>query len=134
MTDKDRPSKTFPMTVNGEARDIEMSFGLFQEIMKVVPQPENVASLLISDFYLREYVIRRMLTGRKRVKEDSDMVDLIELDLDSEDVDGLVLWVTDHILYFFTTTAEKSLSLGKKYADRMEKVTLSLPSQTGSKT
>ena len=81
---------------------------------------------------LREYVIRRVLTGNKLIKTDDDLVDLFSLDVDPDDMDDLVLWVVDHILYFFTHTAEKSMNLGKKYAEKVSKLTQSVQSQTGS--
>lgn len=132
MSELQKPATKFELKVNGEPTTIFMSFAMFQEIMKVIPSPENVASLLIQDFYLREYVVRRLLTGKKTVKSDEDLVDLFDVELDDEAVDELILWVTDHILYFFTKTAERSLKLGEKYSGQMKSLTQSVQSQTGS--
>jgi hypothetical protein len=130
----DKPARTFDLTINGEATKVVMSFAMFQEIMKVIPSPENIAHLLIQDFYLREYVVRRLLTGKKTVNSDEDMVDLFELNLDDDAVDEMILWITDHILYFFTSTAEKSMVLGSKYQAKMTDLTQSARSQTGAES
>lgn len=132
MSDITKPSTKFKIKINGEDTDVVMSFALFQEVMKVIPSPENIASLLITDFYLREYVVRRVLTGNKRVKTDDDMIDLFSLDIDEADLEEMVLWITDHILYFFTKTAERSLHLNEKYQGQMKSLIQSAQSQTGS--
>lgn len=109
-----------------------MSFALFQEVMKVIPNPESVTELLLSDFYMREYIARRLLTGNKKVVKDEDMVELFDLEFDDEAIDDLIIWATDHILYFFTSTAEKSLKLGEKYKAKMAAIIPSNPSPTGA--
>lgn len=128
----EKPNRSYTLTVNGEETEVVMSFAMFQEIMKVIPSPENIAHLLIQDFYLREYVLRRLLTGPKKVRSDEDMIDLFEVDADPEALDDMLLWVADHILYFFMTTAGKSVTLGEKYKAKMEALTQSAPLQTGS--
>jgi hypothetical protein len=111
----ERPSLEFTLRVNDQPTVIKMTYGLFNEIMQVVPSPENIGQLFITDAGLRDYVIRRMLTGNKRVMEEKDLVDPFEIDLDITELDDLVNWVGDHILYFFMSTAEKTAKLGKKY-------------------
>jgi hypothetical protein len=130
----EKPARTFEYSLKGEDQTIVMSAALFQEVMKAVPEPENVAQIMMADFGLREYIVRRVLTGNKRVKSEDDLIDLWELDLDTETVDNLILWVSDHILYFFTDTAAKSLTLGRKYEGVMAQLTQSPPSQAGSQT
>jgi hypothetical protein len=50
--------------------------------------PEQITDLLITDPYLRDYVIRRLLTGNKKVTSDEDLVDLFDLDVDLDEVEG----------------------------------------------
>lgn len=126
------PSRTFEITINGEVRELKMSFALFQELMRVIPDPENVTAILLTDFDLRDYLVRRTITGNKRVREDSDLIDLYDLEIDDDQLDELVLWIVDHILHFFTTTGEKSKTLAQKYEGRMKALTQSGQSQTGS--
>lgn len=128
----EKPKSEFVVKINGEETTIKMSFALFQEIMKVIPSPESVGDLLLQDFHLREYVVRRVLTGNKRVKNDEELIDLFETEVEDEKLDDLILWVTDHVLYFFMTTVEKTGVLGEKYKDAMRKTIQSVQSQTGS--
>lgn len=122
-----KPASTFDIKIDGELRTIKMSFALFQDIMKVIPSPEKVADLLIQDFFLREYVARRILSGNKRIKDDEELVDLFDLDLDDDALEDMMLWVTDHILYFFTNTADRSMKLGVRYQEKMKALTPSNP-------
>ena len=134
LTTSTKPARSFPITIDGKETEVVMSFALQQEIMKVIPSPDNITDLLISDFYLRDYVVRRALTGQKKVKSDEDLIDLFDIEVDPEQLEELVIWITDHILYFFTTTARKTLALGEKYQAEMKAITPSAPSQTGSPT
>lgn len=126
------PSRIFEITVDGEPTEVKMSFAMFQELMRVIPDPENIAGILLQDFDLREYLVRRVLTGHKRIRDDNDLFDLFDHEVDDDQLDELVLWVVDHILHFFTTTGEKSTTLARKYESRMKGLTQSAQSQTGS--
>ncbi len=117
MSDLPRPSLEFQLKLNGETHVVKMTYGLFNEIMLVVPSPEDIGELLITNAGLRDYIIRRMLTGNKRVMEDKDLIDPFEMDVDITELNKLVMWVGDHILYFFMTSAEKTAELAKKYQE-----------------
>jgi len=110
-----RPSLEFTLRLNGEPHVVKMTYGLFNEIMIVVPNPDDIGELLITNAGLRDYIIRRMLTGSKRVTEDSDLIDPFDMDVDITELNKLVMWVGDHILYFFMTSAEKTAELAQKY-------------------
>lgn len=130
--DLPKPDRTFPLTVNGEKIDIVMSYGLFNEIMKVIPNPGQITDLVISDPFLRDYVVRRMLTGNKRVEKDEDLVDPFELDIDLDELDGLVTWVAEHVLHFFMKSAAKTAKIGEKYQGTAEHLTQLGQSLTGA--
>lgn len=121
----ERPSLSIDLKVNGEIKTITMSYGLFNEVMKAVGEPDKIQDLLVTDPYLRDYVIRRMLTGNKKVREDEDLVDPFDLDLDVRDLDDLLAWVGDHILYFFITSAAKTAKLGEKYQETIQQLSQS---------
>ena len=128
--DLPKPSKTFDLTINGEKNTISMTYGLFNEIMKVVPNPGKITDLVVNDPYLRDYVIRRMLTGNKVVEKDEDLVDPFDLDIDLDDLDDLVAWVAEHVLHFFMKSAEKTAKIGERYqpvVDRLTQLSQSLP-------
>lgn len=98
-----------------QEQEIKMTYGMFNELMQVIPDPQNIAELLITDQGLRDYVLRRLLTGNKKISKEEDLVDPFELDLKLDQVDDLIMWAGDHILYFFTTSMTKVLGLGSKY-------------------
>lgn len=127
-----KPSRSFDITVNGEKQTITMSYGLFHEISKVVPSPEQIGDLLITDPYLRDYVIRRLLTGNVKVASDDDLVDLFSLDVDLDEVEALVSWAAEHILHFFMKSAAKLAATGEKYQATIKELTLSSLSPLGS--
>jgi len=127
-----KPSRTFDITVGGELQTITMSYGLFNEIMRVVPSPEQITQLIVTDPDLRDYVIRRMLTGNKRVTKDEDMVDPFELDIDMDRIDDLVTWVAEHVLHFFMKSAEKTAKIGERYQGQIEALTQSSQSLLGA--
>lgn len=132
MADLPKPSRTFDLTVNGEKQTIVMSYGLFHEVSKVVPSPEQITDLLISDPYLRDYVVRRLLTGNKKIENDEDLVDLFDLDVDLDEVEAMVSWAAEHVLHFFMKSAAKMAKTGEKYLETIRELTQSSQSQTGS--
>jgi len=109
-----------------------MTYGLFNEIMRVIPEPGKIQDLVVTDPYLRDYVVRRMLTGNKRVERDEDLVDPFELDLDIDELDVLVAWVAEHVLHFFMKSAEKTAKIGERYQPVVERLTQLNQSQAGS--
>lgn len=127
-----KPASVFPITVNGEKQEIKMTYGLFNAISQVIPNPGQITDLVITDPFLRDYVIRRVLTGNKHVERDEDLVDPFELDIDLEALDDLVSWVAEHILHFFMKSAAKTAAIGKKYETTVETLTQLGRSLTGS--
>lgn len=130
--DLQKPARTFDLTVNGETQTIVMSYALFNEIMRVIPSPEQITSLLVSDPYLRDYVIRRMLTGNKKVENDEDLIDAFDVDVDVFQLDELVSWVGEHVLHFFMNSAAKAAGIAVKYQGTLTELTQSSQSQTGA--
>lgn len=130
--DLPKPSRSFDITVGGDNQTITMSYGLFNEIMRVVPSPERITDLLVSDPYLRDYVIRRMLTGNKKVTSDEDLIDPFDLDIDMDRLDDLCAWVAEHVLHFFMNSAAKAAKVGEKYQSTVAELTQSAQSLTGA--
>ena len=126
------PEKIYTVTVDGEPHDIKMTYGLLTEILKVIPSPDQITDLVVTDPGLREYVIRRMMTGNKRVRSEDDLVDTFDINIDVFELDGLVAWVAEHVLHFFMKSAAKTASVTEKYEATIQSLTRSLPSQAGS--
>jgi hypothetical protein len=103
-----------------------MSYGLFNEVMRVVPDPTKIDQLLVTDPYLRDFIIRRMLTGNKKVMGEEDLVDPFELDIDMDRIDELVGWVAEHILSFFAKSAVRTAETATKYKPVLTQLNQSL--------
>ena len=127
-----KPSRTFDLTVGGETKTITMTYGLFNEIMRVIPSPQQINDLIVTDALLRDYVIRRMLTGNKPVKSDEDLIDPFDLDLDIFELDELVTWVAEHVLHFFMKSVAKTAKIGERYQGTIEELTRSTQSLLGA--
>lgn len=110
-----RPDFIFPITMNGEIHEVKMTYALHMELMQIIPEPQNIGELLLTDQSLRDYIIRRVLSGHKRITNEDDLIDLYEVDISMDEIDNMVIWVGDHILYFFTTSMKKVVGLGQKY-------------------
>lgn len=117
------PSRTFAIKLNGDTHTITMSYGLFNELMRVIPSPELITSLIVTDADLRDYVVRRLLTGNKPVTKDEDLVDPFDLDIDMDRLDDLVTWAAEHVLHFFMKSAAKTAKMGEKYQGTVEELT-----------
>jgi hypothetical protein len=128
------PSRTFDITVGGEKQTIVMSYGLFNEVMKVIPSPEMISNLLVTDPFLRDYVVRRVLTGNKKVESDADLIDPFDLDLDMDVLDDLTSWIGEHVLHFFMKSAAKAARTGEKYQATVDQLTRLAQSQTGAES
>ena len=121
--DLPKPARSIDVKVGDEKQTITMTYGLFNEVMKVIPDPSRITDLIVTDPFLRDYVIRRMLTGNKRVEKDEDLVDPFELDIDIEDLDDLVTWVGEHVLHFFMKSAAKTAGIGERYQETVQNLT-----------
>lgn len=111
----ERPNLTFQIVVNEELKDVKLSYALLNEILQVVPDPTNIAGLLIQDASLRDYIARRVLTGNKPVLKNEDLIDMFETDVDPRAIGEMLTWIGDHVLYFFMTSAVEAEKLGRKY-------------------
>jgi len=129
----ERPALVFDIKVNGENQEVKMTYGVFNEILQIIPDPSQIGDLFITDAALRDYVARRMLSGNKRIKNEEDLVDPFDLDIDMDEVNNLILWVGDHVLYFFMNSAEKTAALMKRYEPAMAEIQSS-QSKSGSET
>lgn len=105
----ERPSLTHTITINDEPREIKMVFSLLQDILKIVGGLENIEALILSDPFMRDFVVARALTPGKGSKlKPEELVDLDEIDLDYQDIVSLIAWISAHIV-FFTVASAKSL-------------------------
>lgn len=136
------PIKRPPLTIeiqtdDGEPREIKMTYGLFNDLQRAIPEPSNVIETVMSDPFTRDYLYRRCFTETKKaVKDESELISEEDMPVgDPEQLDKLLQWVAGHMLYFFATSAGglKQLAAAFKALAPADEDQLS-PSTTGSES
>lgn len=95
------------ITFEGSDREILMSYGLLNELAKIVGSPEIAPSIAI-DENLREEVLAACLAERKASgKVTKKIDDMDDLELSIEDAERLLDWATEHVLSFFVRSLGK---------------------------
>lgn len=121
----------FRFAVNGEERDIFMSFALLNRLSYLTGGAEGVEHLplIMVDPTIREAVLKELLAERSKTGRVKQEVELEDLELDLETIPDLLDWASAHILDFCLAGLEKSKALQFRNQARL----LNLKSiQTGS--
>jgi hypothetical protein len=132
------PSPTFEVKSSG--KELKMSYGMYNDIMRLIGNPEDATQLLVRDAMTRDLVIRRLFTdNNKSVEKTEELIDSYEIDIQPSELDGVVAWVADHVAYFLFSTGRMMEPVIQKYQDQMPKVEAdnevsSNPSSDGSRT
>jgi len=100
--------------------------------LQIIPDPQNIGDLFITDAGLRDYVARRVLSGSKKITKEDDLLDPYEMDVDMDELSNLILWVGDHVMYFFMNNAGKTGELMKKYQSQIQELQETQLSQSKS--
>lgn len=125
------------VTVNledGSEKEIKLSYGLFQDLQRQIPEPTVLIDVLTADPFTRDYILRRCMTDTKKMVMDpeKELVAAENCGLDDPDeMDKLLKWVAGHMLYFFATSAGGLKQLGELFRE-MNVGTPSAPSMSGS--
>ena len=117
--------------VDEEDREIFMSFGLLNELTKIIKDPTRVSSVAV-DFELREEVLTSLLAVRKKSGKISEKVNLDDADISVEDVERLIEWSSEHVLSFFVRSLKKVVGLTKKHQGEMSDLVSSVNGFMGS--
>jgi hypothetical protein len=115
--------------VNGEDREIFMSFGLLNSVTKIVYDMQMVATMALVP-ELREDVLKQLLAKRTPSgKVTAAIDDIDEIDISIDDVVSLLDWTSEHLLDFFLKALDKAKSMADRNQARM---TALMPSGSGS--
>lgn len=118
----ERPDLRFTVKLeDGGEKEIKMTYGLFNDLQRVTPQPEHIVTTVLEDPWVRDYLIRRVLTDSKKMIDDETKLIKVE-DTGIEDpaeLARLLEWVTGHLLYFFATSAGNISRLGKEFGNQV---------------
>lgn len=115
---------TFTLTLGHEDREVFMSYGLLNELSKVIGEPTAVGALGL-DPELTEQVLGLVLTPRsKSGKPTGPAPELLDVELTLEQVDDLLTWVASHLLDFFIRNLSRADRLGKERKTELERLGL----------
>lgn len=120
---------TFEIQINGEGREIKMSFGLLNQLCSMCGDVED-AMMFGIDANLREEALRLMLSKRDDQGRIEENVNLFNIDVDPDAINDLLDWAGGHVLDFFLKAAEKTKAMGEARQDRLEALQ---PSSSGGK-
>lgn len=83
-------------------RTYKMTYGMLSDLQRVVPNAEQVVLHITSDHFVRDYIIRRVLTDIKgNIKSEEDLIDSEQIELSIDEIANLLEWATGHLLHFF---------------------------------
>lgn len=110
--------------------EVKMTYGLQLDLQRYMSDPTQVISMLTSDPYLRDWVIRRALTpATKSIVEEADLIKPEDITLDPDECLALLDWCAEHVTYFLGKSASSAAHLGKNYQELLGPL---MPSTTGS--
>lgn len=133
------PTPTY--IIPSSEHELKMSYGMFNDIMRLVGDVQNASTILITDSMTRDLIVRRLFTDTKKALEKTeDLVDSFEIEILPSELDGIMAWVVDHITHFLLSTGKTMQAMMVKYKDdlpedKLESVVASLnPSNDGSES
>lgn len=122
--DQKELSDHFTITVNGEEREIFMSYNLLRELVKICTSIEATIAIAV-DEELHDAVVGALLAERSKSGRITQAVDLLDLELDAEEVMGLIAWAQDHALDFFAKALLRGQAVVQRHEASLEALTSS---------
>lgn len=125
-------SDKLSITYNGEERELFMSYGLLNELTKLVGSPEIAPSITVNEI-LRESVLMAVLAERKPTgKVVKAVEDIDDIEVSVEDVEKILDWATDAVLSFFVRSLGKMVQRVEDNKEVLEGLKSSLDGLVGS--
>lgn len=85
--------------------ELHMSYGMFNDIMRIVGNVEDVTYLLINDAMTRDLIIRRLFTDNgKAITDEKELIDPHEITIAPAEISIILAWVADHVTHFLVST------------------------------
>ena len=113
-------SDKLSIKVNGEDREIFMSYGLLNALTVIVGSAE-VAPMIAINAELREDVLKAVLAERKATgKIIKEVPDIEDVDISIEDVEKLLDWVTENVMSFFVRSLGKMVQRVEQNKETLE--------------
>lgn len=130
MSSKDL-SETFEIEVDGEQREVKMTYGLLDRLCRIVGDIDNAVQMTVLPG-LREAALRAMLAKRDARGKVVEEVDPVEVEASRRDLLALAAWARGHVLDFFVEESKGVAGLLKEYAGDLEELAAAASSRTGS--
>lgn len=130
----DRPALQHKIQLdNGDTKTIHMTYGLWNDFQRVMPDATVVVEGGLADPFLRDYLIRRCFTDAKKfIEKEDDLIPVGEMPVsDPDEIEKLLSWITAHLLYFFAASASRLKDLGQQFQKTIQQ-TPAAPSSDGS--
>lgn len=126
-----RPPLKLELTIGENTKTVVYTYGLSNDIQRLVPDAGAVIGDIMSQPYIRDYIVRRVLTDKKGfVEKEEDLIAPEEIDdLDPDEVAKILDWASEHLLYFFGNSAGSMSRLAKQFSALLQPLS---PSSTGS--
>lgn len=106
MQDAHKPAATLTVTVDGEEREIKMTYGLQDKLITLVRDTSEIGNIFI-DPEVRNNILAELLAKRGRGgKIEGERKEAEEYEISMEDIDALLSWATDVVTNFFIRALE----------------------------
>lgn len=125
MNAVNKPPRSFTISVDGEDREITATYGLVNEMTRVIGTPERLP-LIFADHDLRDQFLAVLLAKRSRTGKIEEPFDVNEHVIEYEDVSELIAWGTQHMLGFTMLSADRSARMISEFQTMMTGLTASL--------
>lgn len=124
-------SDKLTIKINDEERELFMSFGLLNELTKIVVDPSRVGAVNL-DPELRESFLTALFAKRKKSGKVEEDIDYDDIDISVEDVESALSWAQEHVLSFFVRSFRNIQTVTEKYSEEVTSLTSSLAGSKGS--
>jgi hypothetical protein len=126
-TETNVPQSTLTVQLDGEDRTTKMTFGLLNEMVRVIGDLEAIAELGF-DAELRGLILQEMYSERDEQGVIKTPVNLFNLDITPEDSTLVMEWVGSHVTHFLLNQMEKTMTIMQAQESRVKALT---PTSTG---
>lgn len=120
-----RPTTSLPnptYTVESTGQELRMSYGMFNDVMRIIGHTQDLSVVLITDPMVRDLVIRRLFTDNKKaIDKEVDLINSFDIEALPSELDGILAWVADHASHFLVSTGRTMQGVLEKYQDQIPK-------------
>jgi hypothetical protein len=106
-------------TLDGAGFEVFMSFGLLNELCKLVGDPETVTRLPF-EHTMRDTFLTALLQDRNRVGKIIGARSMDEMDIDPQAVVAILAWASEHVLDFFINQAVSIKAISDKNEEKLK--------------